>query len=329
MASRVSPDGAERCMIALLSIGFCAAFIAAALIGYAVQRGATCLVAAVDEVVTKRRANRLIALGEAAIWVAGGMLVLHLAGLLPMPSRGIALSPRAIIGGALLGAGAVVNRACVFGTVARIGSGEWAYWLTPVGFMLGSYGAVALGMTLPPLQFTGPSVLFASALWIAAPVAAFAAWRGAQLVGAGARGELARFVWHPHQATALIGVAYVVMLPLVGAWAYTDALADLATGHASRLPERLALVVALLLGAMLGGWTAGRLRWISPEPKTMARCLAGGFLLGLGGLVVPGSNDGLILFAMPLLFAYAWVAVGSMAGTIWLLLVAKQRFARQ
>ena len=48
--------------LALLAL----AFGCAALMGFAVQRGATCMVAAVDEIVTKRSANRLIAMLEAA-----------------------------------------------------------------------------------------------------------------------------------------------------------------------------------------------------------------------------------------------------------------------
>lgn len=311
----------------VFSAGFWVALIAAGLIGYAVQRGATCLVAAVDEVVVKRRARRLIALGEAAMWVAGGMLFLHLAGLLPKSGNGLAITARTVVGGALLGVGAVVNRACVFGSVARIGSGEWAYWLTPVGFLLGCYGVDALGMHLPPPQPTHASALFPWAIWIAVPMLAFVALRGAQLVRAGAGGELAAFVWHPHQATALIGLAYVVMLPLVGNWAYTDALSDLAAGRTAGLEVRLLLAIALFAGALLGGWTAGKLRWVPPNLATMARCLVGGFLLGMGGLVVPGSNDGLILFAMPLLLGYAWVAVASMAVSIWLLLALNPRRA--
>ena len=42
-----------------------------------------------------------------------------------------------MLGGALLGFGAYVNRACVFGAIARLGSGEWAYVATPVGFYVG------------------------------------------------------------------------------------------------------------------------------------------------------------------------------------------------
>ena len=45
---------------------------------------------------------------------------------------------RAGAGGVLLGLGAVINGACVFGAVARFGSGEWAYAATPLGFLLGS-----------------------------------------------------------------------------------------------------------------------------------------------------------------------------------------------
>jgi hypothetical protein len=46
--------------------------VCAGLMGYAIQRGATCMVAAVDEVVSKRSFNRLTAMIEASIWVAAG-----------------------------------------------------------------------------------------------------------------------------------------------------------------------------------------------------------------------------------------------------------------
>ena len=37
----------------------------------------------------------------------------------------------------LLGLGAFVNRSCVFGSIAKLGSGHWAYAATPAGFFLG------------------------------------------------------------------------------------------------------------------------------------------------------------------------------------------------
>lgn len=40
-------------------------------------------------------------------------------------------------GAVLLGLGASLNRACVLGAIARVGSGEWAYLATAFGFYLG------------------------------------------------------------------------------------------------------------------------------------------------------------------------------------------------
>jgi hypothetical protein len=49
-----------------------------------------------------------------------------------------------MIGGALLGIGANINSACVFGAIARFGSGEWTYIVTPAGFYLGCLSVVPL-----------------------------------------------------------------------------------------------------------------------------------------------------------------------------------------
>ena len=81
---------------------------------------------------------------EASLWVAGGLAIaqlLHLAGSMP---SGAAIDGWTVAGGVLLGLGAWVNGACVFGTVARLGSGEWAYLLTPVGFYVGCLTAPLL-----------------------------------------------------------------------------------------------------------------------------------------------------------------------------------------
>ena len=123
--------------IMLASAAFAAAVLCAATMGFAIQRGATCTVAAVDELLGKRSARRLAAFGEAALWVAGGLLAARALGLVPQLPPGYALSGWTLLGGALLGLGAWVNRACVFGAIARLGSGEWAYAATPLGFYLG------------------------------------------------------------------------------------------------------------------------------------------------------------------------------------------------
>jgi toxin CptA len=48
-------------------------------------------------------------------------------------------------------------------------------------------------------------------------------------------------------------------------------------------------------------------------------------MLGLGGSLVPGANDGLLLLGLPLLYPHAWVAFASMLLTIAAALLVQQR----
>jgi toxin CptA len=312
--------------IALASLAFAVAAFCAAVMGFAIQRGGTCTVAAMEELVNKRTARRLLSLGEAALWVSGGLLVAQALQLLPAMPPGYPLNRWTVLGGALLGLGAFVNRACVFGAVARFGSGEWAYLLTPLGFYLGclSVGPLFAAGTHRKLA-EGSPVLQAPA-WAALLFLLFTAWRLARPLWGGLRlrDALAARIWSPHAATTVIGIAFVLMLLLVGAWAYTDVLAELARGMAASLAARCLLLVALLLGAVWGGWTVGRFRSTRITAAQSLRCLAGGVLMGWGSLLIPGGNDGLILVGMPLLWPYAWVAFLAMCASIGAALLARK-----
>lgn len=292
------------------------AAVCAVLMGFAVQRGGTCLVAAVDEVVSKRRATRLIALGEASLLVAAGMVAAQLTGILPMEPHAYALTGWTVVGGITMGLGAYVAGSCVFGAIARIGNGEAAYLLVPVGFFAGAAAALRLGMSRLPEMIPAHSPVLASALIFAGPLALLVAWRLWHSFGAARRGRFLDYVWSPHVATAVIGAAFVIMLLAVGAWAYTDYLAELAGGMPTNGAVRGLLLLGLFGGALLGGWTAGRIRPVRPSWPAVSRCLIGGFLLGFGGSLVPGANDGLIMLGLPLLYPHAWLAVASMLLTI-------------
>src|SRR5262245_4989183 len=122
------------------------AFGAAGLMGFAIQRGGTCMVAAVSEVVTERRFSRGIALGESALWVSGLLALAGLAGLMNGQHFSYTFGLAALAGGLLLGIGALANGACVFGTIARLGTGDWNYLLTPVGFFFGSLAHAMLAL---------------------------------------------------------------------------------------------------------------------------------------------------------------------------------------
>ena len=309
--------------IVLSSLAFVIAALCAGVMGYAIQRGATCTVAAIDEVVAQRTCRRLLSLLEAALWVAGGLIVARTLQLLPEMPAGYAVSSWTVIGGALLGIGAYINGACVFGAIARFGSGEWAYVVTPIGFYLGCLSVVPLfGVPMPKKLLDGSPVLQAPA-WVALLFVGFVLWRLARpWLGTGKSAKarwheaIAARIWSPHAATTVIGISFVVLLLLVGGWAYTDVLAELARDMSASVGARTLLAGALLTGAVLGGWTAGLFRSTRLSPAQLLRCLVGGMLMGWGSLLLPGGNDGLVLVGMPLAWPYAWLAFAAMCATI-------------
>ena len=308
------------------------AAVCVGLMGFAIQRGATCTVAAVDEVLNKRRAHRLLAMLEASLWVAGGLVLAQLGRLSGSMPDGYPASAWTVIGGALLGLGAWLNRACVFGAVARLGSGDWAYAATPLGFYAGCLSVRQLFARPAASPLTDASPLFQASALIAPLFVGFVLWRLWRLwrlwsalralPGSGRLRGLRETVWAPHAATVVIGLSFVITLLLAGRWAYTDVLADLALAMAGQPVSAVVpllpvlLLLALYAGALLGGLTAGR--WtstrlsLSQSVMNLIRCSTGGVVMGWGSVLIPGSNDGLILIGIPLLLPYAWLAFASM-----------------
>jgi len=304
--------------LAVASAAFVVAALAAGVMGFAIQRGATCTVAAVDEAITQRTTRRLAALVEASLWVAAGLLVAAHLRWLPEPI-GYALTGWTITGAMLLGLGAFVNRACVFGAVARLGSGDWAYAATPIGFYAGCLSVNTVFKPASALAMTEPSPVFAieGTAWV---LAAILAWRIAAPLWAAKNARplaaLAPKSWSARAATIVIGIMFLVTLIAANAWAYTDVLAELARGMAHSVTARALLAMALLVGACIGGWSVGLLRARRVLAADVVRCFAGGLLMGWGSLLIPGGNDGLILVGMPLLWPYAWAAFATMCVTI-------------
>jgi toxin CptA len=109
----------------------------AAIMGLAIQRGGTCTVAAMEELLATRWPLRLMALIEASLWVGGALLLAREFGLVAEPPPGFALTRWTLAGAVLLGLGALLNRACVIGAIARLGSGETAFAAMPVNYYLG------------------------------------------------------------------------------------------------------------------------------------------------------------------------------------------------
>jgi Sulphur transport len=313
--------------VGVATAGFALAFICAVLMGYAIQRGATCTVAAVSQLVRERKSSRFTALAEAALWVAGGLLIARALGLLPALPAAHAVTTASVIGGMLLGIGAYLNRACVFGTVANIGARNWPYLLTPIGFLAGAWASVQLHAPTPPTLPAAPAALVAAPAAAGAAFALFALWRIVRTLAPG-EGTLASRIWAPHAATVVIGITFVIMFVAAGAWAYTDLLAEFAVGMPGDLWTRAILLVALLAGSMLSGAMVKRSAPARFTPSGYARSFGGGAAMGAGSLLIPGGNDGLILIGMPLLQAHAWVGITAMCLTIAVAILVEQKFAR-
>ena len=125
---------------------FAIAFALAGLLGFAIQRGGTCTVAAIDEIVIHRRGSRFFALLEAAVWVAGGLFIFWSLKLDQQPNISWDITWLTVLGAALLGLGAVINGACMVGTISRIGNLEWMFGFTLLGFWVGSMAFYGLSL---------------------------------------------------------------------------------------------------------------------------------------------------------------------------------------
>ncbi|WP_069086516.1 YeeE/YedE thiosulfate transporter family protein [Pseudomonas sp. TCU-HL1] len=299
-----------------------ASVLLALLMGFAVQRGGTCLVAALEEAVSKRRWSRFRALLETSLWVLGGFVLLRAFDRLPMVPMGYPLHWHAALGGALLGVGAFINGGCAFGVVARIGSGQWAWLATPLGFLAG-FALAGRGLgTTSAMPVAIPDWLQQVPIGLVPMIIAALVARLGWLAWNRRNGSTAASIWSPHHATIVLGVAFLLLFVCVGAWAYTDILAELATGRFMELGLRGLLLPALFAGALLGGWSAGLWEHRWPTPWALVKCLCGGVLMGVGATLVPGGNDSLILFGMPLLWPNAWLAFACMCAvvvlTLWL-----------
>ena len=190
-----------------------------------------------------------------------------------------------VTGGLLLGLGALVTRACVFGAIARLGSGDWAYALTPLGFFLGCATIWPLIGKFPAMQVASP--LFGAG-WLLVPFAVFVGWRMVEAYRAGRSGMFAAHIWTPHRATAVIGIVFAISLIAIGPWAYTYALLTLAQGSSTGVAVKLVLLAALFAGALVGGWTAGLLQ--RARRRARRRSAASG--RGADGLGQPADPRG-------------------------------------
>lgn len=311
------------------ALGFTILTVACAFfMGYSINEGSTCAVSAAKELVDDRQATMLtgfaVAVGTAGLiclpiaWIFGSEV--HLA-------SDFRVSPALISGAILLGIGAVINDACLLGTLARIGHGEVRFFALPVGLTAGFFIAdrqswVKAGAEIPnalAVPGTGGFLVVAGFL-----VIVIAAYRS---LGRGLIPPTLRD-WPLRRAMLVLGVCGALLFTLAPGWTYADAVRRaVAPGGQMTMIGFGVIVAALaaLAGALASAIRARSFHFQRPTSRTVLRSLAGGIVMAFGGTLIPGGNDSLLLSSVPSATVSGLTAYAVMSVTVPLLLLGLRR----
>ena len=312
----------------------------AGMIGFASHRASLCTVRAVAEVMHTRSAYMFLSFAKAVLWASAISSVLVIWFNFPVPMILMRSSLTfALLGGFVFGVGAAINGGCSLSTLQRFADGDLSMLVTIVGFGMGAAGWLALDATW---QFSEHAQVIATAATVPKPDDSWTllfiwAWALFELFALvipavatkRAFTNLLAPTYRLSTAAALLGIAGGILYATQGSWTYTSfyySSVAAFTGGVSPSSWHALLVGALLMGMIvsstqrksfeLRSWHQGRL-WI--------RRFAGGCLMGVGGALMPGGNDTLLLSAMPALSSQALlVYCGLMVGIAVTLVAMKQ-----
>ncbi|WP_066482183.1 MULTISPECIES: YeeE/YedE thiosulfate transporter family protein [unclassified Sphingomonas] len=277
--------------------------------GYAARRGSICIVRGIEGVFDGRSPRLFLSFFRCSLWVIA--ISVPILWLDPDAHLSAIYFPTltAALAGMAFGAGAAINGGCSFGTIIRLGAGDFSYLATLLG-MLGGFQAAAFthGVVSAPRPM-GRSLL--ETMGTTAVIVLVIAWvfvvhelvRGRTRRGDG--GD-----WSPEGAAAVMGVTGGLLYALHGSWAYTIVLQRGAeTMRAGGIADFDLLLISLASvgGAMFAAW---RTDAFVPRlnGRELPQRLVGGFVMGIGTAWIPGGNDALVLHGFPGLSPHAPVA---------------------
>lgn len=310
----------------ILSIGLAVLAAACAFVmGYALNQGTTCAVTAARQVIDDRQPTMLLGFGVAA--ATAGLVWLPLAW---MTDGAVTLTPDHRVGGGLilgsmlLGLGAVMNRACLLGSVSRIGDGRLSYLGLPVGLAAGFVLGDRLGLSAPGAQanLLGRPSEIAVLVLVAFGVLVWVGWWSMRRLG-DAGGE-DRWSWRT--AMAVLGISGAVLFAVAPGWTLADAIRLAVPGGVMVMMTAgaLGLLMFAILsgGAMVSGIRRRSFVLRPPRLVAFSRSILGGAVMALGANLVPGGNDTLLLAAVPGATLAGLVAYLVMSTTVFALLFA-------
>lgn len=302
------------------------ALAVAALLGAAAHRGGLCTVRAMAEVLTTRRGHILWSFLKASLWTTSFLALAAAAGR-AAPLASFSFDWIVVAGGLLFGIGAALNGACALSTFARLAEGHVAMAFAPLGWLA---GMAALAEVAPGTQPSGQAAALPG--WLALPALVWIGAEGVRLArrlrrdGLGPGGAAA---WPLSLAVLVMAGAYAALLLAGAPWSFTSTALCTAQAGATA-PCGATGLLWLLSGAAFAGMAGsaalrGSVRLRRPRPRAALRHLAAGVTMGAGAALIPGGNDGLILFGLPSLSPHALPAWLAIVAGILLTLAAMRR----
>ncbi len=298
-----------------MQITFTISLVLAFIMGMAIQRSNMCMVVGFDDFIHRRSAVRLLTILSTWMMVPGGLAILNLMTGYQLQVKVFPVTVWSVVGGLLLGIGAVVTGACTTGVLARIGSGEYLFILTIVGFATGcilaqSFGPVATIHDVGIPTNVRPSYPLQALLILLIVIALNC--RGLVHVRRSGWREFLNNAWDPRIGNIIVVIAMITLAQIYSRpWGYPELLGAASRSSFDGIIGGLAIFASLLTGTIVGGWTCTRAKIVGPLKGRFIRCFLGGLITGMGFSLCHGSLTGLTFFGQPLLLAYAWVVMAA------------------
>ena len=235
-----------------------------------------------------------------------------------------------IIGAVLLGIGALINDACLLGTLSRIGHGELRFLALPPGLALGFLltdwlvPAGARTQTTNPLavpSLVGGIVILA---FMAIVIVSIRSMRRR-----GDRGDVYR--WSLWSAMIVLGFTGAVPFALAPGWTYADFVHRGVSFHSGMMASSglaaISAAFAMVFGALCAGIVGRTYIQQVPDLVGLMRSVGGGVVMAVGIVIVPGGNDTVLLAELPLLTTSGLVGFAVMSATVTGLLWLQRRWS--
>ncbi|MEO8459382.1 MAG: YeeE/YedE thiosulfate transporter family protein [Dokdonella sp.] len=283
------------------SILFLLPFVLVTTIGYASHSASLCNVRAVDHLIERRDPRMLLTFLKAAGWATAvaGLVALGLA----MTNHSVMVGAPvwvAMLGGFLFGVGAAVNGGCSMSTLQRLADGYLPMLATLLCFCIGSVLLVAFVGACGIRRSTTIETVWSMQMMNFTVLAALWIWAAFEIVRIVRR----RFVAQPHALPALlIGASGGLAFALYGSWSYTNMLRSVSqgwwSGQIMSRPVQILLILALFAGMLVSAMRRRSGKWQFGNRAQWRGAILGGTCMGIGGALLPGGNDTVLLVMLP------------------------------